>query len=221
MATDHGLTARAVSSTLENGQTGRREPPKVMCVHGREQRPCAKRARCDHAVHQGSPSPSRLVEQTRAQGRVFLQERSALRDYLGGQLQVARLEGTAKKLRPGDHAHTERLASPQPVPEPAILGGPVDEAPDQKTRVEMNQRGSRRLEEECRSRRARFSHRRAAAPSRPRERCSAPRAANALGAPGAGSSPAARIARRKASDLLTPQRRAMSSSARVVSTSRE
>ncbi len=194
-----------------------REPSKVGCVGGRERCLRAERDCGDHAIHERSASPARLVEESRAQDRVFLDKGNALGNEASRQVQVFGLHGAAQELGPGDYAHPERLALLQPVSQPAILGGAMDEASDQEACVEMDHLDSRRVEEARRSDRVCFDHRAAVLSSRPRARCSALRAASA---PGAGSCPAVRIARRRASDLLTPRRRAMSSRVRTVSTSR-
>ena len=197
-----------------------RESPEIGDVGGRERFSRAQRACCDHAAHQRSTPPSGLVEEARADDRVLFEERDALRHDMGCEVQVTLRERATEKLRPGDRAHAQPFAVSQPLSQRSIFRGAVNEPANQETRIQVNHLDSRRMEEARRSARERFAHRVAARLSRFSDRCNASRAASAFGFAGFDPCLAARIARRNASDLETPQRRAMSSRARAVSTSR-
>src|ERR1039457_301943 len=207
------------SSRFEDLQTPSPEPPKIADVPGRERFPRAQCACGDHAVDQRSTPPPGFVEQARTHGRVFLEERHALRHDAGGKLQVALLERATQELRPGNGAHAQLFASFQPLSQRSIFGGVAHEPPDQEARVQMDHFDSRRMDVARRSARTRLSHRAAVWVSRPSDRWSASRAVSTFRAP-AGPRLAARIALRSASDLETSQRRAISSRLRAVSISR-
>ena len=114
------------------------------------------------------------------------------------------------------------LACLQPRPEQAILGGAGSERTNEETRIQMDhgRRRSRRSEDARRCSRTRRLQALASDGFSGRDRWSAFKAARASLRESAPPALAARMARRSASDLDTPQRRAIPSRSRIVSKSR-
>ena len=139
------------------------------------------------------------------------------------QLHFFFIHGSAEKLRPADRADPKRFTVSEPVSKLTVLRGPFRERADEEARIDMDHRlrSSAFRDDARRSLFARRLHARAFAGLRARRRCRASRAAKASGELGRFCLAVARIARRKAADFETPQRRAISSRSRTVSTSRE
>ena len=139
------------------------------------------------------------------------------------QLHFFFVHGSAEKLRPADRADPKRFTVSQPVSKLMVLRGPFRERVDEEARIDMDHEpwSSAFRDDARRSLLARRLHDRAFAGVRARRRCRASSAARASGDLGRFCLAVVRIVRRKAADFETPQRRAISSRSRTVSTSRE